>query len=61
MYYGLAVDEPAIPLRSDALRIPEMETVDAAFALHAGTVAQPAGFLELISAYNNSRTRRSTS
>ena len=54
MYYGFAVDEPASPLRSDALRIPEMETVDAAFALTSGAVAQPAGFLELISAYNNS-------
>jgi hypothetical protein len=54
MYYGFAVDEPASPLRSDALRIPEMEAVDAAFALASGTVAQPAGFLELISAYNNS-------
>ena len=31
-----------------------METVDAAFALTSGTVAQPPGFLELISAYNNS-------
>lgn len=55
MYYGFAVDEPASPLRSDALRIPEMEAVDAAFALASGTVAQPAGFLELISAYNNTR------
>ena len=55
MYYGFAVDEPASPLRSDALRIPEMEAVDAAFALTSGTVAQPAGFLELISAYSNSR------
>jgi hypothetical protein len=54
MYYGFAVDEPAGPLRSDALRIPEMETVDAAFGLTSGTVAQPAGFLELISAYSNS-------
>ena len=54
MYYGFAVDEPASPLRSDALRIHEMEAVDAAFALTSGTVAQPAGFLELISAYNNS-------
>ena len=36
MYYGFAVDEPASPLRSDPLRIPEMETVDAAFALSAG-------------------------
>jgi len=54
IYYGAAVDEPSSPLRSDALRIPEMETVDAAFPLTAGTLAQPAGFLELISAYNNS-------
>lgn len=54
MYYGFAVDEPASPMRSDALRIPEMEAVDAAFALSAGAMAQPAGFLELISAYNNS-------
>jgi hypothetical protein len=54
MYYGVAVDDPASPLRSEALRIPEMETVDAAFALASGTVAQPPGFLELISAYNNS-------
>ena len=50
MYYGFAVDEPASPLRSEPLRIPEMETVDAAFALSSGTVPQPAGFLELISA-----------
>jgi hypothetical protein len=56
MYYGFAVDEPASPLRSDALRIPEMEAVDAAFALTSGTVAQPAAFLELISACNNSLT-----
>ena len=54
MYYGVAVDDPASPLRSEPLRIPEMETVDAAFALASGTVAQPAGFLELISAFNNS-------
>jgi hypothetical protein len=54
MYYGVAVDEPSSLLRSDPLRIPEMETVDSAFALTSGTVAQPAGFLELISAYDNS-------
>lgn len=53
MYYGVAGDDPASPFRSDALRIPEMETADAAFALTAGTVAQPSGFLELISAYDN--------
>lgn len=50
MYYGYAVDQPDHPLRSDPLRIPEMETADEAFALSAGTVAQPTGFLELISA-----------
>ncbi len=54
MYYGFAVDMPGDPLRSDPLRIPEMETVNTAFSLSSGTVAQPAGFLELISAFNNS-------
>ncbi len=54
MYYGFAVEMPDHPLKSDPLRIPEMEAVDAAFALSSGTVAQPAGFLELISAKNNS-------
>ena len=54
IYYGFATDDPGNPLRSDPLRIPEMETVDAAFALNAGTVAQPATFLELISAQLNS-------
>jgi len=54
IYYGHATDDPANPLRSDALRIPEMETADAAFALNSGTVAQPATFLELISAQLNS-------
>jgi hypothetical protein len=53
VYYGFAAEEAGNPLRSDPLRIPEMEAADAAFALSAGTVAQPAGFLELISAYNN--------
>jgi hypothetical protein len=54
IYYGHATDDPANPLRSDALRIPEMETADPAFALTSGTVAQPATFLELISAQLNS-------
>ena len=36
MYYGFDVEEPASPLRSDPLRIVEMETVDAAFALTSG-------------------------
>jgi hypothetical protein len=56
MYYGFAVDQPDHPLRSDPLRIPEMETVDDAFDLSSGTVQQPAGFLELISAFNNGDT-----
>lgn len=54
MYYGYATEEPENPLRSEALRIDVMETVDAAFALSSGTVPQPANFLELISAKNNS-------
>ena len=53
MYYGAAADEPGNPLRSDALRIGEMETVDPAFALAAVT-PQPEGFLELVSAQLNS-------
>jgi len=53
MYYGNAVDQSDHPMKSDPLRIPEMETVDAAFALASGTVAQPTGFLELISAFIN--------
>jgi len=54
MYYGYATEEQNNPLRSDPLRIDVMETVDAAFALSSGTVPQPATFLELISAQNNS-------
>ena len=54
MYYGYATEDVGNPLRSDPLRIVEMETVDSAFSLSSGTVAQPTGFLELISAYNNS-------
>lgn len=47
MYYGQATEEPGNPLRSDPLRIIEMETSDPAFVLQA-TVAQPPGFVELI-------------
>jgi hypothetical protein len=54
MYYGYATEDVGNALRSDPLRIVEMETVDSAFSLSSGTVAQPTGFLELISAYNNS-------
>jgi len=53
LYYGYAAADPANPLRSDPLRIVEMETLDPAVALSAVT-AQPAGFLELISAQLNS-------
>lgn len=48
MYYGYATEEPGNPLRSDPLRIVEMEAADTAFALQA-TVPQPDGFVELIS------------
>lgn len=53
MYYGQATEEPGNPLRSDPLRIVEMETSDTAFALQA-TVPQPPGFVELISVLLNS-------
>lgn len=56
MYYGHATEEPGNPLRSDPLRIVDMETVDPAFALQA-TVAQPPGFVELISVLLNSPVR----
>lgn len=49
MYYGFAADEPGNPLRSDPLRIVEMERADEGIVLQAVT-PQPAGFLELISA-----------
>lgn len=52
MYYGYATEEPGNPLRSDPLRIVEMEAADSAFALLAVT-PQPAGFLELISVVPN--------
>ena len=54
MYYGYAVDQPDHPLKSDPLRVPEMEIADAAFSLSGATVAQPTAFLELISAFNSS-------
>jgi hypothetical protein len=53
LYWGYATEDPGNPLRSDPLRIVEMETVDPAFALLAVT-PQPAAFLELISAQLNS-------
>jgi hypothetical protein len=53
IYYGFAADDPGNPLRSDPLRIPEMETADEAFILQA-TTAQPQGFLELVSVQLNS-------
>lgn len=56
MYYGHATDQPGNPLRSEPLRIDAMESVAPAFALQA-TVAQPPGFVELISAQLNSPNR----
>jgi hypothetical protein len=53
IYYGYATEDVGNALRSDPLRIVEMETVDSAFSLSSGAVAQPTGFLELISAFNN--------
>jgi hypothetical protein len=52
MYYGHATEDPANLMHSEALRIVDMETVDADFALSAVT-PQPTGFLELISAQLN--------
>ena len=52
MYYG-AAEVPGILPAFPPLRIREMETTDSAFAL-SETVAQPSGFLELISADLNS-------
>src|SRR5258708_364073 len=52
IYYGYATDDMANPLRSDPLRIPEMETVDSGFSLSSATIAQPTTFIELISVYN---------
>jgi hypothetical protein len=59
MYYGYAVDDPNSPLRSDPLRIPEMEATVDSVAVTAGTttLAQPSDFLELISIYNSSLNR----
>src|SRR6185295_15990497 len=53
MYYGHATEEPGNPLRSDPLRIVEMEATEPSFALQA-TVAQPESFVELISILLNS-------
>lgn len=54
MYLGHATDDSGNPLRSEPLRIAEMEAVDPAFVL-AAEVAQPDGFLELVSAQLNGR------
>lgn len=51
MYYGAGAVDGILPA-FEPLRIREMEYADTAFALTA-TVAQPTGFLELISAYLN--------
>jgi hypothetical protein len=54
LYYGYATDDAGNPLRSDPLRIVEMETANPSFALVSGATPQPPGFLELISAQLNS-------
>jgi hypothetical protein len=56
MYYGHATEEPGNPLRSDPLRIVEMEVSDPAFVLQP-TVPQPPTFVELISVLLNSPVR----
>lgn len=57
IYYGYATDDMPNPMRSDPLRIPEMQTVDTAFTPGtSGTVAQPTNFLELISVKKNTGT-----
>src|ERR1700738_2224546 len=53
IYYGFAADDPANPLRSDPLRIVDMETANPAFALSAGP-AQPATSPALLSAQRTS-------
>jgi hypothetical protein len=53
MWYG-AAEVPGLLPQFAPLRIREMETVDAAFAISAETIAQPTGFLELIEASLNS-------
>lgn len=55
LWYGSA-QMGAFP-ECEPLRIREMETVSAAFSLSSATVAQPSGFLELISAKLNSPER----
>jgi hypothetical protein len=56
MYYGHATEETGNPLRSDPLRIVEMEVSDPAFVLQA-TVPQPSAFVELIGVLLNSPVR----
>lgn len=55
MYYGFATEDVGNPLRSDPLRIPEMEATVQSQDVAAGdeTIAQPNDFLELISVYNS--------
>jgi hypothetical protein len=58
MYYGYAVEMPGDPLRSDPLRIVEMEATVQSDDVSAGdaTIAQPSDFLELISVYSSTNT-----
>ena len=52
MYYGSA-EVPGLIPEMPKLRIREMEQADTSFSLSGATVAQPTGFLELISAELN--------
>jgi hypothetical protein len=52
MYYG-SKEVPGILPAFEPLRIREMEQADTSFSLSSATVAQPTGFLELISAELN--------
>lgn len=54
MWYGKAAMPTLGVPTCEPLRIREMEQVSASFSLSGATVAQPTGFLELISAQNNS-------
>lgn len=56
MYYGFATEDMGNVLRSDPLRIVEMETTVQSNGVAAGdtTMAQPSDFLELISVYSSS-------
>lgn len=55
IYYGYATEDMGNPLRSDPLRIVEMETAAESASVEEGDteLAQPSDFLELISVYSS--------